>query len=54
MVYNKHRLYPQIIDKSEINAALVEALISRNQPIPEITEDTLSPFYIELSPSPTE
>ncbi len=54
LVVEKHyRLYPEIIDQSAINAALVEAVMRRSQGVVENQKDTtMSTFYIELHPSP--
>jgi len=48
-----YRLYPAIIDRNGINAALVEAVMRRSQSTIESKPDnTMSTFYIELHPSP--
>lgn len=52
-VEKHYRLYPEIIDQQGIKAALVEALMRRNQGSVEPSKDvTMSTFYIELHPSP--
>lgn len=52
----QYRLYPQTIDEGTINAALVESLLRKSQPVPgEISDNTISPYYIELlNPGPTD
>jgi hypothetical protein len=55
MVFDFHRLYPEVIDREGMRAALVEAVMRRSQPMPEKEKnDTLPTYYIELNPSPTE
>jgi hypothetical protein len=51
VVEQQFRLYPQIIDDSQILAARVEAELRRSQSAPERQEDALSTFYIELNPT---
>jgi hypothetical protein len=55
VVESQYRLYPEIVDPSAIQAALVEAMLRRSQPTRDpLQDDTLSTFYIELSPSTHE
>ncbi len=55
VVETQYRLYPEIVDDGAIQAALVEAMLRRSQPQPaQSKEDSVSTFYIELSPDPTE
>ena len=53
-VDKQHRLYPAVADESAIRAARVEAMMRRSQPVPVSEEETLSTFYIELNPGPTD
>ncbi len=55
-VDKQHRLYPEIIDQSQINAARVEARLRRSSDVGTVPEeDVLSPEYIELMhPGPTD
>lgn len=48
-VLARHRLYPEVVDRAQLSAALVEAMMSRAAPAP--VEAPLSPQYIELDPS---
>jgi hypothetical protein len=50
-VERQFRLYPEIIDADAIQAARVEAVMRRSQAPAPNEEETLSTFYIELSPS---
>jgi hypothetical protein len=55
LVETQYRLYPEFVDESAIQATLVEAMLRRSQPLPQKNkDDTMSTFYIELSPDPTE
>ncbi len=45
-----HRLYPEIIEPALINAARVEARLSRSRSAQAHAQDAQSTFYIELSP----
>jgi hypothetical protein len=55
LVQTQYRLYPEFVDEGAIQAALVEAMLRRSQPLPQKTrDDSMSTFYIELSPDPTE
>ena len=55
VVEQQYRLYPEIIDKSAINAARVEARFRNSQVQPvEEEEMILSTFYLELNPASTE
>ena len=50
LVDQQHRLYPDSIDETFVPAARVEALLRRSQQPPEETQDdSLAPFYIELT-----
>jgi hypothetical protein len=52
-VEKHYRLYPEILDHQGIKAALVEALLRRNQGhVAAAPDTTMSTFYIELHPSP--
>lgn len=53
-VEKQYRLYPEIIDDSQIKASLVEAQLRRSQPVEVTEEDAQSTFYIELNPGPTD
>ncbi|TNF35742.1 MAG: hypothetical protein EP315_05305 [Gammaproteobacteria bacterium] len=55
-VEKQHRLYPEIVDISQINAARVEARLRRSSGINKPAEDdVMSPEYIELMhPCPSE
>lgn len=49
VVDQQHRLYPACVDEKFIPAARVEAMLRRNQQLPEESPgETLAPFYIEL------
>lgn len=52
-VARQYRLYPQVVDHGEINAALVEAVLLSSQGIDrQVQEDAgMSTFYIELNPA---
>jgi hypothetical protein len=55
VVERQYKLYPEIIDKSAINAARVEARLRNSQVQPvEEEEMVLSTFYLELNPASTE
>ena len=54
VVDKQHRLYPDIIGQSFINAARVEAMLRKSQEQKVNQEDIMSTFYIELQPSPGE
>lgn len=55
LVETQYRLYPELVNDGLIQAALVEAMLRRSQPLPQKPrDDTMSTFYIELSPDPTE
>jgi hypothetical protein len=55
LVQTQYRLYPEFVDESAIQAALVEAMLRRSQPLPQKSrDDPMSTFYIELGPDPTE
>lgn len=45
------RLYPETVDERLIQAARVEAMLRRSQPMSHAQEEALSTFYIELNPS---
>ncbi len=47
------RLYPELTDEAQINAARVEAILRRQATI-EVHEDSLSPQYLELNPASGE
>ena len=47
------RLYPEVTDEAQINAARVEAILRRQATI-EVHEDSLSPQYLELNPASGE
>lgn len=47
------RLYPASVDPRLIDAARVEAMLRRSQPMPPTPDEALSTFYIELNPSET-
>lgn len=51
-VARQYRLYPEVVDPGEINAALVEAVLlsSRGQDRPVQEDAGMSTFYIELNP----
>lgn len=46
-----HRLYPASVDQRLIQAARVETMLKRSQPMSQTQEDALSTFYIELNPT---
>ncbi|UCH54103.1 MAG: hypothetical protein JSW09_04825 [Pseudomonadota bacterium] len=49
VVESQYRLYPEIIDASAVQAALVEAMLRRSQPALDARkDDTLPTYYIEL------
>lgn len=51
IVQQQYKLYPEIIDKSAINTARVEAIFRRSEIQPEEEEEKiLSTFYLELNP----
>ena len=47
---HQYRLYPEIIDRSVIDAARVEAHLRSTQQRDEPADKVLSTFYIELEP----
>ncbi|MGQ9686169.1 MAG: hypothetical protein ACUVT2_07695 [Thiobacillaceae bacterium] len=51
-VARQYRLYPEVVEQREINAALVEAVLlsSRGQDRPAQEDAGMSTFYIELNP----
>lgn len=50
-VARQYRLYPEVANQAELNAALVESVLLNSQARRQATEDTaLSTFYIELNP----
>ena len=51
-VARQHRLYPEVVDQGQINAALVEAVLLSSQGLGRhVQEDAgMSTFYIELNP----
>jgi len=53
-VEKHHRLYPEIIDATQINAACVEARLRKTSATETKKPDNLSTFYIELNPGPTD
>jgi len=54
MVEQQYRLYPQVVDPTEINAARVEARLRHSQGSGhQYNEPVMSPDYIELCPDPT-
>ncbi|MEO1767092.1 hypothetical protein [Thiobacter aerophilum] len=55
LVERLHRLYPEVVDRKMLNAALVEAILCRNQGEDAPSRDTtLSTFYIELAQQPPD
>ena len=46
----QYRLYPEIINQTVIDAALVEARLRETMPEQQQDEVVLSPFYVELNP----
>jgi hypothetical protein len=54
LVAQQYRLYPEIIDKTAIRAARVEAMLRRSMPENRDGDNVLPTYYIELHPSPTE
>ena len=46
-----HRLYPQVVDHVQLQAARVEAALTRSQPSKGLTEAELSLDYLELNSS---
>ncbi len=48
-VLKHHRLYPEVADEAQINAARVEATLRRQAPH-SVQDNSLSPHYIELNP----
>ncbi|MEJ5211993.1 MAG: hypothetical protein WHV61_11285 [Burkholderiales bacterium] len=55
VVERLHRLYPEVVDRKMINAALVEAVLCRAQAEEVPSRDsTLSTFYIELAQNPPD
>lgn len=48
-VLKYNRLYPEVMDESQINAARVEATLRRQAPH-SVQDNSLSPYYIELNP----
>ena len=55
IVQQQYKLYPEIIDKSAINTARVEAVFRRSEIQPEEEEEKiLSTFYLELNPDSWE
>jgi hypothetical protein len=50
-VARQYRLYPEVVNPAELNAALVESVLLNSQARRQTAEDTaLSTFYIELNP----
>jgi hypothetical protein len=49
-IAHQYRLYPEIIDRSVIDAARVEARLREAMPVKQQKEKVMSTFYIELSP----
>jgi hypothetical protein len=51
-VARQYRLYPEVVNRGEINAALVEAVLlaSRGHEQPVKNDAGMSTFYIELNP----
>ena len=54
VVANQYKLYPDIIDQESINCARVEARMRNSTPSEEPQDKTMSTFYIELNPGPTD
>ena len=52
-VLKHHRLYPEVADEAQINAARVEAALRRQAPH-SVQDNSLSPHYIELNPASGE
>ncbi len=50
-IEKNHRLYPQVIDHALVQAARVEAALTRNQPCTMVTEAEMSLDYLELNSS---
>ena len=49
-----HRLYPHVVDRAMLQAARVEAALTRNQPSKTYSEDVLSLDYLELDRSQSQ
>lgn len=48
----QHRLYPNVVDPSQIKAALVEMVLREKQPeVGNQADPRMSPFYMELNPA---
>lgn len=54
VVERLHRLYPETVDRTMIDAAVVEAMLCRAQAEPAQRDMPLSTFYIELNPNPPD
>jgi hypothetical protein len=48
-VLRYNRLYPELMDETQVNAARVEATLRRQAPH-SVQDNSLSPYYIELNP----
>jgi hypothetical protein len=48
-VLKYNRLYPEVMNEAQINAARVEAAL-RRQTSHNVQDKSLSPYYIELNP----
>lgn len=53
-VADQYKLYPDIIDQGSINSARVEVRMRNSFPSEEPQDKTMSTFYIELNPGPTD
>ena len=53
-IEKNYRLYPHVVDRAMLQAARVEAALTRNQPSKIYSEDVLSLDYLELNRSQSE